>query len=101
MLVLFGLGNILIDLGRIDRVMQVIKYGRFQSPFLGRGKTHVLNCSLIYLYLRSFPISRFRDRMQGGFRKGLYEVLARLGRTEKQIHYLEKGYRHHGHTVCR
>ena len=91
----FGLGNILIDLGRIDRLMTVIIHGRFQSPLLWDvvSLTTYLTASSIYLYLPLIPdIALLRDRMKGGFRKGLYEVLA-LGwvGTEKQIHYLEKG----------
>ena len=55
--------------------------------------TTYLTASSLYLYLPLIPdIALLRDRMPGGFRKGLYEVLA-LGwaGTEKQIHYLEKG----------
>jgi len=91
----FGLGNILIDLGRIDRLMKVIVHGRFQSPLLWDvvSLTTYLTASSIYLYLPLIPdIALLRDRMPRGFRKYLYEVLA-LGwaGTEKQIHYLEKG----------
>ncbi|MDO8723773.1 MAG: NrfD/PsrC family molybdoenzyme membrane anchor subunit [Syntrophales bacterium] len=91
----FGLGNILMDLGRIDRVMMVITHGRFQSPLLWDvvSLTTYLTASSIYLYLPLIPdIALLRDRMPRGFRKYLYEVLA-LGwaGTEKQIHYLEKG----------
>lgn len=91
----FGLGNILIDLGRIDRVLEVIKHGRFQSPLLWDvvSITTYLTASSLYLYLPLIPdIALLRDRMPGGFRKRLYEVLA-LGwiGTERQIHYLEKG----------
>ena len=91
----FGLGNILIDLGRIDRLLIVILHGRFQSPLLWDvvSLTTYLTASSIYLYLPLIPdIALLRDRMQGGFRKGLYEVLSLGWRgTEKQIHYLEKG----------
>ena len=91
----FGLGNILIDLGRIDRLMIVIFHARFQSPLVWDvvSLTTYLTGSSIYLYLPLIPdIALLRDRMPPGFRKGLYEVLA-LGwaGTEKQIHYLEKG----------
>jgi len=91
----FGLGNILIDLGRIDRLMKVIMHGRFQSPLLWDvvSLTTYLTASSIYLYLPLIPdIALLRDRMPIGFRKYVYEVLA-LGwaGTEKQIHYLEKG----------
>jgi len=91
----FGLGNILIDLGRIDRLMIVILHGRFQSPLLWDvvSLTTYLTASSVYLFLPLIPdIALLRDRMQPGFRKWLYEVLS-LGwaGTEKQIHYLEKG----------
>ncbi len=91
----FGLGNILIDLGRIDRLMIVILHGRFQSPLLWDvvSLTTYLTASSFYLYLPLIPdIAMLRDRMPPGFRRNLYEVLS-LGwvGTEKQIHYLEKG----------
>jgi Ni/Fe-hydrogenase subunit HybB-like protein len=91
----FGLGNILIDLGRIDRVWKVIANGRFQSPLLWDvvSLTTYLTASSVYLFLPLIPdIALLRDRMPPGFRKGLYEVLS-LGwvGTEKQTHYLEKG----------
>jgi molybdopterin-containing oxidoreductase family membrane subunit len=91
----FGLGNILIDLGRIDRLWKVIAHGRFQSPLLWDvvSLTTYLTASSVYLFLPLIPdIALLRDRMQSGFRKSLYEVLS-LGwaGTEKQIHYLEKG----------
>ena len=91
----FGLGNILIDMGRIDRMMMIITHGRFQSPLLWDvvSITTYLTASSLYMYLPLIPdIALLRDRIKGGFRKRLYEVLA-LGwvGTEKQIHYLEKG----------
>lgn len=91
----FGLGNILIDLGRIDRVWQVMTHGRFQSPLLWDvvSLTTYLTASSVYLFLPLIPdIALLRDQMPPGFRKNLYEVLS-LGwvGTEKQIHYLEKG----------
>src|SRR5665647_715354 len=30
----FGLGNILMDLGRPDRMLNIVKYSQFQSPLL-------------------------------------------------------------------
>lgn len=91
----FGAGNIIIDLGRPDRVLEILLYGRFQSPLLWDvvSITTYLTASSIYLYLPLIPdIALLRDRMKGGFRKRLYDVLA-LGwaGTEKQIHYLETG----------
>lgn len=91
----FGLGNILIDLGRIDRVWKVIAHGRFQSPLLWDvvSLTTYLTASSVYLFLPLIPdIAMVRDRLPKGVRRSFYEVLS-LGwiGTEKQIHYLEKG----------
>ncbi len=62
----FGLGNILIDLGRIDRLLTVITHGRFQSPLLWDvvSLTTYLTASSVYLYLPLIPdIALLRDRM--------------------------------------
>lgn len=95
LVLLFGAGNVIIDLGRPDRVMTVLFHGRFESPLLWDvgSITTYLTASSIYLYLPLIPdIALLRDRLQGGFRKRLYQILA-LGwaGTEKQIHYLELG----------
>jgi molybdopterin-containing oxidoreductase family membrane subunit len=89
----FGAGNILIDLGRPDRVLGVLLHGRFESPLLWDvgSITTYLTASSIYLYMPLIPdIALLRDRMQGGLRKRLYQVLA-LGwaGTKKQKHFLE------------
>jgi len=91
----FGAGNIIIDLGRPDRALMVIFQGRFQSPLLWDvvSITTYLTASSIYLYIPLIPdIALLRDRVKGGFRRRLYQVLA-LGwvGTEKQIRYLEIG----------
>ncbi|HLE18116.1 MAG TPA: NrfD/PsrC family molybdoenzyme membrane anchor subunit, partial [Syntrophales bacterium] len=72
----FGLGNILLDLGRLDRIWNVIANGRFQSPLLWDvvSISTYLTASSVYLFLPLIPdIALLRDRMPGGFRKGLYE----------------------------
>ena len=88
----FGAGNIIIDLGRPDRLLNVIYYGRFQSPLLWDvvSITTYLTASSIYLYLPLIPdIALLRDRVKG-IRHWFYKVLA-LGwqGTERQIHWLE------------
>ncbi len=91
----FGAANIIIDLGRPDRVMEVLLNGRFQSPLLWDvcSISTYLTASSIYLYLPLIPdIALLRDRAKGGVRKRLYQVLA-LGwaGTPKQIRWLEIG----------
>lgn len=88
----FGVGNILIDLGRPDRLFNVIKHSRFQSPLLWdvTSITTYLTASTIYLYLPMIPdIALLRDRVTG-WRKWIYSILALNWRgTEKQKHTLE------------
>jgi Ni/Fe-hydrogenase subunit HybB-like protein len=96
---ILGVGNILIDLGRIDRVWALIRYPRLQSPLLWdvSSVSVYLTASVIYLYLPLIPdVALLRDRMgagQGGrsWRRWLYRKLA-LGWTgsEKQWRRLER-----------
>ncbi|MGQ9509056.1 MAG: NrfD/PsrC family molybdoenzyme membrane anchor subunit [Thermodesulfobacteriota bacterium] len=88
----FGVGNILIDLGRPDRMLNIIKYSQFQSPLLWdvSSITVYLTASSIYLYLPLIPdIALLRDRNTK--RKRLYRILS-LGwkGTERQHRLLEK-----------
>jgi Ni/Fe-hydrogenase subunit HybB-like protein len=94
-----GVGNILIDLGRIDRLWTLIRYPRFESPLLWdiSSVSVYLTCSVIYLYLPLIPdLAMLRDRMdQTGttksVRRWLYGTLS-LGwtGTTKQWHRLER-----------
>ncbi len=64
MVILFGVGNVLIDLGRPDRLMNIIYHGRFQSPLLWDvcSITVYLIMSTTYLYLPLIPdIAILRD----------------------------------------
>jgi len=88
----FGVGNVLIDLGRPDRVMNVIKHGRLQSPLLWDvcSITTYLTCSTIYLYLPLIPdIAILRDH--AGRYRWLYRLLA-LGwtGTPRQVRILNR-----------
>lgn len=81
MVLFIGAGQILVDLGRPDRVMNIIRYGRYQSPLLwdATSISAYLTASMIYLYIPMIPdIAILRDRL--GKRKRLYTILA-LGWT--------------------
>jgi Ni/Fe-hydrogenase subunit HybB-like protein len=92
MVLAIGAGNILIDLGRPDRLFNVIQYGRYQSPLLWDATciTTYLTASIVYLYIPMIPdIAILRDRMPR--RRWLYGTLA-LGwtGTARQRHVLER-----------
>jgi Ni/Fe-hydrogenase subunit HybB-like protein len=81
MVLLIGAGQILVDLGRPDRILNVIRHGRYQSPLLwdATSISAYLTASLTYLYLPMIPdIAILRDRL--GKWKLFYSVLA-LGWT--------------------
>ncbi|NOY52010.1 MAG: polysulfide reductase NrfD [Deltaproteobacteria bacterium] len=92
MVIFFGVASILMDLGRPDRVLYIIKFGRFQSPLLWdvTSITIYLTGSTVYLYLPLIPdIALMRDKVKK--RKWFYSVLALGWRgTPKQWHRLEK-----------
>ena len=88
----FGAGNVILDLGRPDRALYVIWYGRIQSPLIWDviSISTYLTASTIYLYVPLIPdIALLRDRVTG-WRKGLYKLLS-LGwtGTERQHRRLE------------
>jgi molybdopterin-containing oxidoreductase family membrane subunit len=92
MVLFIGAGQILVDLGRPDRVMNVIRHGRYQSPLLwdATSISAYLTARLIYLWLPMIPdIAILRDRL--GKRKFFYTVLA-LGwqGTERQHKVLNR-----------
>jgi len=89
----FGVGNILMDLGRPDRMLNIIQYAQFKSPLLWdvSSISVYLTASSIYLYLPLIPdIALLRDH--GGKWQWFYRIFA-LGwnGTERQHHLLEKG----------
>jgi len=88
----FGVGSVLIDLGRPDRMLYAIRYANFTSPLLWDvcSITTYLTCSSICLYLALIPdIAILRDHSPRY--KWLYQILA-IGYqgTERQHHLLEK-----------
>ena len=92
MVLFIGASQILVDLGRPDRLMNVIFYGRYQSPLLwdATSISAYLTASTFYLYLPLIPdIAILRDHL--GKRRLLYSVLA-LGwqGTERQQKILNR-----------
>ncbi|KKM20779.1 hypothetical protein LCGC14_1642050 [marine sediment metagenome] len=82
MVLFIGAANILIDLGRPDRMLNILWYGRYQSPLLWdvTSINAYLTASVLYLYIPMIPdIAIIRDRLRG-VRRGIYRVLA-LGWT--------------------
>jgi len=76
-----GAFNIVLDMGRPDRVLNMVFYGRLQSPIMWDFYCIVLylTCSFLYLYLPLIPdIALLRDKYP--HRKRLYRFLA-LGYT--------------------
>jgi molybdopterin-containing oxidoreductase family membrane subunit len=89
----FGVGNVLLDLGRPDRALNVLLHPHLRSPLLWDvGSISVyLTASSIYLYLPLIPdIARLRD-CTVGWRHRLYTRLA-IGWTgaAHQKHRLER-----------
>ncbi len=82
----------IIDLGRPDRILNVFKWGRLQSPLLWdvMSITAYLAASSIYLYLPLIPdIAKLRDR--GTSPHWLYEFLSwKWQGTPAQHHVLER-----------
>lgn len=77
----FGAGSIVIDLGRIDRTLNLIFYGRFESPLLWDVVSVglYLFSSLVFFYLSLLPdIARCRDRLTDvpRWQHQMYKVLA-------------------------
>ncbi|NHJ33347.1 MAG: polysulfide reductase, partial [Asgard group archaeon] len=94
---IFGAASVLIDLGRIDRVWNMIIYGNIDSPLMWDliSISFYLVGSLIFLYLPLIPdFAYYRDNLplnKYKVRRTLYRLLA-LGwqNTEEQHKILEK-----------
>lgn len=81
----FGAGSIIIDLGRPDRLLNVIQHGSFESPILWdvTSISLYLLSSLFYFYFALIPdIAMCRDQLEdvGSLHGWLYKKLA-LGWT--------------------
>jgi molybdopterin-containing oxidoreductase family membrane subunit len=73
---------VIVDLGRPDRFLNVLRYGRWQSPIVWDvvAVTTYLTASMVYLYLPMVPdLAFFRDRMAPFVSKPkhmIYRILA-------------------------
>ncbi|MBI4055536.1 MAG: polysulfide reductase NrfD [Elusimicrobia bacterium] len=88
----FGASSVIVDLGRPDRLLNVILYPHFTSPILWDVLciTTYLATSCLYFYLALIPdIALCRDRLSsavGPVRRWLYEMLA-LGWTGTKVQW--------------
>jgi molybdopterin-containing oxidoreductase family membrane subunit len=89
---IIGMGNILLDIGRPDRVLFVLRHGQLGSPLLWDVccVTVYFTASVSYLYLPLIPdFAILRD--QGGKRTWFYRILALGWRgTPRQHRILER-----------
>jgi len=92
----FGAANILIDLGRVDRMFTLFTRGRFESPLLWdvTSVSLYLFSSVVFFYLSLLPdIARCRDRLTDAppWQKKMYRLLALNWRDHpEQYRRLEK-----------
>lgn len=88
----FGVGSILMDLGRPDRALNVLKHPNFSSPLLWDvcSITVYLTASTIYLYLPLIPdVALLRDH--GNKFRPLYRFLAAgWSGSERQVKLLHR-----------
>jgi len=94
---LVGAAFVLIDMGRPDRIFNVFRYGRWQSPIMWdvMAITTYLTASVIYLYAPMIPdLGLYRDRLVGkvgAIRNYIYRTLAlNWYATPPQVRFLGK-----------
>lgn len=86
-----GVGSIIFDMGRVDRVWHVLWYGRFQSPLLWDFTAvglYMLS-SVFFFYLVMIPdIALCRDRLTNApaWRQKMYQVLSLGWRGSPEEH---------------
>jgi molybdopterin-containing oxidoreductase family membrane subunit len=91
MVLFFGAGSVILDLGRPDRALNVLWHAQIRSPLIWDvfSISTYLTGSIVYLYLPLIPdIAILRDRLP---HRTIYRWLA-LGwqGTERQKHVLER-----------
>ncbi len=91
LVLLFGVGSIIIDLGRPDRMFNLVRYAQFGSPLLWDVTSVAIyfTASSFFLYIALVPdIALLRDR--GNRPKWLYQILsAGFTGTAKQLRVLD------------
>ena len=93
---LVGAPMVLVDMGRPERILNVFRFGRLQSPILWDviSITTYVTGSLLYLYLPMIPdLAQLRDMPQlARWKRRLYRLLAAGWRgTYRQHSLLEQG----------
>jgi molybdopterin-containing oxidoreductase family membrane subunit len=89
----FGAWSILLDMGRVDRMLKVFQRGRLESPLLWDvcSITTYLTASVLYLYLPLIPdVAILKTRVKG-WRRHFYHLLS-FGWTgaPEQVHAIER-----------
>jgi len=91
LVLLFGVGSIIIDLGRPDRMFNLVRHAQFGSPLLWDVTSVALyfTASSFFLYIALIPdIALLRDR--GNRPKWFYQILsAGYTGTAKQLRVLD------------
>jgi molybdopterin-containing oxidoreductase family membrane subunit len=93
LVIAFGAGNVIVDLGRPDRVLNIVLHPHFRSPLLWDvcSITVYLTGSSIYLLLPLLPDIVKLQRHVKGWRAPIYRILAMGYRdTPEQRAKLEK-----------
>jgi len=92
----FGAGSIIIDMGHPERILNLLFYGRYQSPIMWdvTAVSLYMLSSIVFFYLSLIPdIAMCRDRLTNvpRWQHRMYEILA-LGwnHSPEQYHRLEK-----------
>lgn len=92
----FGVASILVDMGRPERIFNLIFFGRYESPILWDVSAVGLYflSSIVFFYLSLIPdIAICRDRLVDvpGWQRRMYSLLA-IGweHTPQQYHRLER-----------
>lgn len=92
LVLLIGAVHPIIDMGRLDRLLNIFKWGRLQSPLLWdvTSISAYFMASTVYLFLPLIPdIAILRDR--GGKLRWFYDFLSwGYEGTERQKHVLER-----------
>ncbi len=89
----FGVGNVLLDLGRPDRALDVVLHPHFRSPLLWDIMSIglYLAASSFYLYLPLIPdIARLRDQTTGWRHRFYTRLSVGWTGTPRQWHRLER-----------
>ncbi len=83
---------VIIDMGRPERMLNLVTFGRLQSPILWdvMAVTTYLSASIVYLFVPMVPdLALLRDRISddvGPFRRGFYRIASINWRGDPQQH---------------